>query len=407
MIHKLKKYWYYVILLAFTSLLVFGFFKRDQLVEFAKNNILWQLDNNASQTPYSIDSFSTELMKSLATWKAPNNRKDVIYKFCNSIFNKIKSDNWEEINLWWWIMAYEWMKHYQPKKSLFLYNLCTVASNDFQWVFDDELMDIVGWDDVDLPWDCDPESGMNSCDFSEFLPSLFNGIMNDYSNIKLMSLFGNSDEDIHTSIVNFSDTYFGKGMCWDNIYLNTETIEDSKYSFCSHPKTYKLMYEYIKSVQNLKNTTYVDYSKIISQDSNHFNLALVDSSPQLALKNWDLFKDLLFNELVFYNLFIVFYWNQIMDNTALSPFQVTSDISSVIEESSAEYTLLLKEISLSQQAIFQLDRLMANTYTSFPMHIWMMAYYEDVLNFRYEFAKIYTPVHQLYYKLQNVQDLRR
>lgn len=406
MIHKLKKYWYYVVLLAFVSLLVLGFIKRQQLVDFARNNILWQLDNNSSQTPHSIDSFSTELMKSLDSWKSPNNRKEVIYKFCDSVLNKVKTASWEEINLGWWIMWDQWMKHYQPKKSLFLYNLCSIASTDFQWTFHDDIIKVAAAT-KQPSWSCDPQSWMNSCDFSEFLPSLFNGIMNDYSNIKLMSLFGNSDEDIHTSIENFSDTYFGKWICWDNIYLNPQTIEESKYSFCSHPKTYKLLFEYIKSVQILKNTTFIDYNKIINQDNNYFNLALVDSSPQLALKNWDLFKDILFNELVFYNLFIVFYWNQINYNTALSPFQVTSDITSVIDESNAEYTLLLKEISLSQQAIFQLDRLMANTYTSFPMHIWLMAYYEDVLNFRYEFAKIYTPVHQLYYKLQNVQDLRR
>ncbi|MEF2176071.1 MAG: hypothetical protein V3575_06355 [Candidatus Absconditabacteria bacterium] len=406
MIHKLKKYGYYVVLLAFVSLLVLGFIKRQQLVDFARNNILGQLDNNSSQTPHSIDSFSTELMKSLDSGKSPNNRKEVIYKFCDSVLNKVKTASGEEINLGGGIMGDQGMKHYQPKKSLFLYNLCSIASTDFQGTFHDDIIKVAAAT-KQPSGSCDPQSGMNSCDFSEFLPSLFNGIMNDYSNIKLMSLFGNSDEDIHTSIENFSDTYFGKGICGDNIYLNPQTIEESKYSFCSHPKTYKLLFEYIKSVQILKNTTFIDYNKIINQDNNYFNLALVDSSPQLALKNWDLFKDILFNELVFYNLFIVFYGNQINYNTALSPFQVTSDITSVIDESNAEYTLLLKEISLSQQAIFQLDRLMANTYTSFPMHIGLMAYYEDVLNFRYEFAKIYTPVHQLYYKLQNVQDLRR
>lgn len=406
MIQKLKKYWYYIILLAFLSLLVFGFINKNNLIEYTKNIILWQLDNNSTQTPYSIDSYSTELMKSLKTWSAPNNRKEVISKFCSSILTIVKTSTWEEINLWWGIMADSGMKHYSPKKSLFLYNLCSIASDDFQWMFVDELKTVVN-NTIQPTWECRPESWMNSCDFSMLLPSLFNWIMNDYSNIKLMSLFWSSDQDIHTSIVNFSDTYFGKWLCWDSIYLNPEPIEESANSFCSHPKTYKLMFEYIKSVQNLKNTKFVDYSKLLNQKNNFINLALVDASPNLALKNWDLFKDILFNELVFYNLFIVFYWNQISYNTALSPFQVTSDIDSVIHESNAEYALLQKEISLSQQAIFQLDRLMANTYTSFPLHIWLMAYYEDVLNFRYQFAKIYTPVHQLYYKLQNVQDLRR
>ncbi len=40
---------------------------------------------------------------------------------------------------------------------------------------------------------------------------------------------------------------------------------------------------------------------------------------------------------------------------------------------------------------------------TFPVHIGLLAYYEDVLEFRKALVKIYTPIHQLYYKLRNVQ----
>jgi hypothetical protein len=48
-----------------------------------------------------------------------------------------------------------------------------------------------------------------------------------------------------------------------------------------------------------------------------------------------------------------------------------------------------------------------NMYSTFPVHIWLMAYYEDLLVFRKNFVKIYTPIHQLYYKLENQQNQRR
>ncbi len=37
----------------------------------------------------------------------------------------------------------------------------------------------------------------------------------------------------------------------------------------------------------------------------------------------------------------------------------------------------------------------------------LMAYTEDIINFRKAFVKVYTPLHQLYYKMRNVQDERR
>lgn len=39
----------------------------------------------------------------------------------------------------------------------------------------------------------------------------------------------------------------------------------------------------------------------------------------------------------------------------------------------------------------------------FPIHIGLMLYQEDLLTMRNSFAKIYLPIHQLHYKLENVQ----
>jgi hypothetical protein len=45
-----------------------------------------------------------------------------------------------------------------------------------------------------------------------------------------------------------------------------------------------------------------------------------------------------------------------------------------------------------------------NIRATFPLHIWLQIYYEDVVWFRKSLAKIYTPIHQLNYKLRNIQE---
>jgi hypothetical protein len=44
-----------------------------------------------------------------------------------------------------------------------------------------------------------------------------------------------------------------------------------------------------------------------------------------------------------------------------------------------------------------------NLESSYPIHIGFLMYQEDLLNMRDNLAKIYLPIHQLHYKLENVQ----
>lgn len=51
-----------------------------------------------------------------------------------------------------------------------------------------------------------------------------------------------------------------------------------------------------------------------------------------------------------------------------------------------------------------MEKTLQNMQATFPIHIGLLAYYEDVLAFRKSIVQIYTPIHQLYYKLRNVQE---
>jgi hypothetical protein len=48
-------------------------------------------------------------------------------------------------------------------------------------------------------------------------------------------------------------------------------------------------------------------------------------------------------------------------------------------------------------------RILDNIQTTYPMHIGMQAYLEDIKWYRKQLGKIHTPMHQLYYLLRNVQ----
>jgi hypothetical protein len=58
-----------------------------------------------------------------------------------------------------------------------------------------------------------------------------------------------------------------------------------------------------------------------------------------------------------------------------------------------------KASELMQQVIVTVDKV---RYT-FPVHIWFLAYHESLVTFRDALAKLYTPIHQLKYKLRNAQ----
>jgi hypothetical protein len=49
-------------------------------------------------------------------------------------------------------------------------------------------------------------------------------------------------------------------------------------------------------------------------------------------------------------------------------------------------------------------KMLREMYTTFPIHIWLLIYYEDLYRFRKELAKVVTPLYTLYDKLRNVQD---
>ena len=105
---------------------------------------------------------------------------------------------------------------------------------------------------------------------------------------------------------------------------------------------------------------------------------------------------------MFYNLFITYYANEIIDDVTYNEISVWS-ISAAAERNFDEYAALQNEVELHKQATYQSMRTLSQVYVSYPLHVALMAYLEDLLKYRKEFVKLYSPLNQLYNLLRNVQ----
>ncbi len=244
--------------------------------------------------------------------------------------------------------------------------------------------------DLCAPWSMD-----NSCNLSKNMPDLFNGILNDYVNIKQSSLYGDivnyqDESDLEKNVVNpYSQDYFGLDVCDDN-HL--------------HPKTCSMVKSYVKSVRNILsdvnifNTTGIlaltPTSNIPCSDSNNpeidiFYCGLKGSWPSMMS-----FVNLSYNEIFYYRLFMGYYMIMLQKYPLLLPDYTSYD--TILQNFSSQYIRSKSALSLSL-------RMMRDTYIAFPFHIGLTLYAEDLDGFGKSLARIAPPIYTLYDKLRNVQ----
>ena len=122
--------------------------------------------------------------------------------------------------------------------------------------------------------------------------------------------------------------------------------------------------------------------------------------------DWSAYQNLYLNELMFYTLFINYYTNQILDQVTYSPIR-WGNYSFTAKRQQKEVRNMLQEMQIGYEAVYQTNRMLAQVYTSFPLHIALMAYLEDLVNYRNQLTKLYTPLHQLYYLRRNAQSCQQ
>lgn len=295
---------------------------------------------------------------------------------------------------------------------------------------------------------CNPKTSMQACNFSRFLPDIFMKIMNDITNLKLAAQYGynyfadeddpaTTEEKEARALKEFADSYFNEysdplAPCNDPQYhyLYPDALEWDR-AHCSHPKTAEYLLNIIRWTRRLvKKTVLLDANKIFPEECGQVNAMLAQAAAN-AMAWWTTpindpmiwnitscafssygsiflktdmkaFYNLYLNELMRYSLFLDYYSNQILSDPAYSPLTFGS-VSNVSRQNQKEAVTINYELAIAQQAAQQTIRMLSNIYTTFPIHIGLHAYWEDIVNYRQQLTKMYTPLHQLYYTLRNVQ----
>lgn len=307
-----------------------------------------------------------------------------------------------------------------------LYSQSSSTSSDFAWD---------GWrmlkenkiEKIHNNLNCDRSTNLNSCPLSTYLSKVFHIIINDYVNSKIANIYGNMSElsiqdeikewQIQTGINNFSDYYFSKcGSITGNsefIYINKDQVDGGDKNYCSHPNTYKVLSNYIEnSYQKTKNNKIISYDILNNEVSRWSflwssllsNCSKWDDGLDCAL---DDFRHLMLNELMFYGLFMEFYGHYVVSSEQFWPLTIGKDKIVTQEILDEEWWKAQVELEVATNAIQQDFKIIRNLFAKFPIHIALVAYLEDLVRFRNTLVKLYTPIHQMYYKLRNTQTYER
>lgn len=342
--------------------------------------------------------------------------KDMLVGFCKSAKETI--DGFSDGNLL-----------YTANYSLFLWVLCKPLKVDVFLVDSDgkNLGDKYIADELKNNWNalwidpesCDPKSNLQTCDIENLIKTIFSAVMNDHSFLAIWS-WAMSTDKIDELIKEYSETYFGGGdtICdKKGFYLNEKSIAGAE--ACSHPKTYKYLYDIIDGFQtqkkslktiNKNNIAEIDKdAKTCEKWSNTFaNLFLCSYTSKPLQNKQALQTNLRYNELMYYRLLskrliiryegdIIWLWKTNLVDTNNG---VSKDMSYIHKKQIAS---LENELEKSKLALTIMQKAVVNFQATFPLHVGLLAYYEDILWIKKSFVKIYTPLHQLYYTLRNVQ----
>lgn len=391
----------------------------------------------------------------------PNQRFALITQYCDSVLGLKEENNLEAV-------CFENNGYlYDPRQSLFVYSLCVnmdkrtdipdhIGSYQehflVEYPYADQPLDVsllVNEDlDLNTVWGlprqdvldspgsthpCDPKwfegrANMQSCQLSTIVPRILERVLNEYTNLKMAAIYGyrygNSREDRQRAISAFVDRHFNGDILDPNSPCNdpwVQYIQDSPSSFdgdkshCGHPQTYKILDDTLQTVHQL-----VDRS-VLLHPAEIYATACTKSSaggaPQTLHScafstyghvfydtSWEAFKNLLLNELFYYELFVDYYTNMLLYNLHYNPLR-HENLAVMLNRNQREIDVMIQDKQINRYGVRQSIRLLGNMYALYPIHIWLSAYYEDLIQYRDRLATVYTPLHQLFTSLlRNAQE---
>lgn len=252
---------------------------------------------------------------------------------------------------------------------------------------------------------CENFSLENDMDYPFLFQKTMSAIQNDWINLSLARIYWVTNSEISNS--DLANKYITEH------FQTIGKIPEAK----NYPNTHKQLVQYIKNGKNIQKEAYIiDHSKIQTLDISKAPSISLFFSEDISSKidpitQSPLFQkintDIVFNEIFFYTIFTSIYKEYLerirtTDEKLLPPSREEKNFTTKqaitlqqwrVEKYHSEI------INTTQESIRQLW----NLESSYPIHIWFLMYQEDLLNLRNNLAKIYLPLHQLHYKLENVQ----
>lgn len=276
---------------------------------------------------------------------------------------------------------------------------------------------------------CDPKGTMQLCDFSTRTTKMYRTLMNEIVTMRQATVYWyrfldliadpvKQEQQIQQAVKEFSHKYFttwedGTKTCNspEMHYLSTEDTWAWEWNrkHCVHPKTNKIVADGIRdNARMLESLNYLKSEEFFKKEcdiqakkAELYTCAMSNFWDKPLESDTRSFHNVLLNELMRYNLFTTYYLNNLTTNNNFAPASVSivSSLNSVRDE----VAVLTYEQQLSTKAVETTMRILDNIQTTYPMHIGMQAYLEDIKWYRKQLGKIHTPMHQLYYLLRNVQ----
>ncbi len=261
--------------------------------------------------------------------------------------------------------------------------------------------------------DCTPWTTKNTFDYPRIFQQIIAKIQNDIVNLSMARIYGSID-------ITESDSLALANIYIANHFFTAGVYPEQK----NYPQTVKQLRDYIKIGQQIQKETYfLDYKKMIDSANTELLLQqwlrwpfiLATYKKEISdplLKDNQTYHgiaiDLMYNELFFYTLFMSVYNNYLWrfrsepDDVPISIISMsrTSDMQSY---RILEYNQNKKQNNDIAKATRDSIREIENLDAQFPLHIWLLMYQEDLYKIRNSLANIYLPLHQLHYKLENVQ----
>ena len=176
-----------------------------------------------------------------------------------------------------------------------------------------------------------------------------------------------------------------------------------------YTKSCKYLSNYMKKAnQLLIKTKVVDVKKLTEQNKNFdcdnkfseniLYCGLLGSDNNLS----DNFLNLIYNEYLWYRLFMEYYSTNLSTNPDLSNL-ISNSNAEKLKDNKEKIIWLQQNNTKIKKALSDSLRTLSEIAQTFPLHIWFTMYQENANIFMKELSKIYPPIRTLADKLKNVQ----